>query len=372
MVRHHGQLSGSEASQRQRVSVMLGGLRHVGSAYRSGLVGTDQIRRMSRVWSNPRVRAFMPTCEAEFLAAATAMEFPDFDSFCREWEQAVDADGAHKQAERRWQLRNVNTTQDFNGMWNLNGRMMSLDGAEFSEILSRSVHQQRLADIQVAKAEFGDEWRQHLPRTTAQLRYDSFMALIRHGAVAPPDGGSAEVVTNIVIDQESFEQQLAQLVGAEPEPVIPDEVAAAIIAGHRFSHTINGVWVNGAEVVTRSLTDKVRRAVINSSGVVINLGRTQRLFTGSSRLAAMLQSTRCYWHGCWNPATHCQIDHLTPFREHGTTNPENGWPACGGHNLTKEHGYRARHNPDGSITITRPDGTTIPDHTTHWQQPRDG
>ncbi len=371
MVRHHGQLSGPEASQRQRVSAMLAILRGVASLYAAGGVGTDQVRRLARVWSNPRVRGFMELCEAELIMAATKMEFLDFDRFCQQWEQAVDVDGGHDPAERRWRRRDVKASQDFNGTWGLNGRLMSLDGAEFDEILSGLVSTLREADMEAAKAEYGDDWRQHMPRTTPQLRYDAFMILVRRGAVAP-DSRSAEVIVNVVIDQDTFERQLGELVGAEPAPVIPREIAEALIAGTRFSRTINGVFVNPAEVAARALTDRIRRVVVESPSVVIDVGRTQRLFTGSPRLAAIMQATRCYWHGCTRPATQCQVDHLTPFRNGGQTSTANGRSACNGHNLTKEHGYQVSRGPDGTITIIRPDGATVPTHTTHWQQPRDG
>jgi len=370
MMRHHAQLSGAEASKRFGVCRTLRDLPRIADAYRCGLVGTDQIRRLARVWSNPRVRGFMDACEHEFLAAAMSMEFPDFDSFCGQWEQLVDADGAHKKSERRWELRNIRPTQDFNGMWSLSGRMMSLDGAEFHEILSRLADAERLADVEKAQAEHGDEWRRHLPRTSSQLRYDAFMSLVRRGAGARPGGGSAEVITNIVIDQQSFEEQLAMLGGSDPDPVLPAEIATAIINGDRFCRTADGTRVNPAEAVARALTDQVRRVVINSARVVIDVGRSQRLFTGSPRLAAMLQGTRCYWHGCWTPATKCQIDHIKPFREGGETNPPNGQPACGGHNLTKEKGYHTWRNRDGTWTIQRPDGSIVPNHTSQWQQLR--
>jgi len=372
MVRHHGQLSGPEASQRQRVSAMLAGMGEVRGLYEAGGVGTCQVRRLARVWSNPRVRSLMGVCEAEFITAASQMEYVDFDRFCQQWEQIVDADGGHDPTKRRWRRRDVRVIQDFNGTWGLNGRLMSLDGAEFDEILSGLVDSLRLGDIEAAKLEHGDEWRRHLPRTTAQLRYDAFMILIRQGAAAPGDGRSAEVVANVVIDQQSFEQQLAALAGTDPAPVIARDVAEAIIAGTRFSRTVNGVWVNPAEIAVRAVTDRVRRVVVQSPSVVIDVGRTQRLFTGSPRLAAVMQSTRCYWHGCHTPATQCQIDHLTRHADGGQTNPENGRSACGGHNLTKEHGYHTRPGPNGTIIITRPDGTIIPTHTTHWQPPPDG
>ncbi len=369
MIRHHAQLSGAEAAQRQRVQRALRDLPEIAHAYRSGQIGTCQVRLISKVWSNPRVRAALPLCEQEFLFAATNLEFPDLDLFCRDWVEAVDADGAHSSAERQWRRRDIRLPQDFNGSWKLDGRLTSIDGARFNEILTSLTDAERLADIAAAQAEHGDDWRNHLARTSSQLRYDAFIKLV----LSPPSGSAAAgVVTNIVIDQQSFDEQLAALCGAEPEPVIPDRIATAILSGARYCHTADGTWVNPSEVVAEALAGHVRRVVINSRGVVTDVGRRQRLFSGSPRLAAMLQSVRCYWHGCWAPASKCDIDHLVPHRDGGETTCENGKSACRFHNLLKESGYRARRRPDGTIEIIRPDGVPIPTHTSHWQQARAG
>ena len=105
--------------------------------------------------------------------------------------------------------------------------------------------------------------------------------------------------------------------------------------------------------------------MIGADSVVIDLGRTQRLFTGSARLAAQLANTECFWPGCHVPVSQCQIDHLTPFTERddggggGSTNPGNGGPACGKHNRHKEAGYTVWRDPTGRWHVHRPDGTRI-------------
>ena len=51
--------------------------------------------------------------------------------------------------------------------------------------------------------------------------------------------------------------------------------------------------------------------VVDSAGVVINMGRRQRLFTGNAREAVLLQSSRCVVAGCATPIRRCEADHLT-------------------------------------------------------------
>ncbi len=363
MMRLHGQLSGAEAYQRDRVMKCLRDLPTIAECYADGLVGTDQIRRIAAVWANPRVREYVAVCEDEFLLAARELEYPDFDTFCVQWVNHVDQDGAHNKANRRWQRRNIEATQDFNGFYDLRGRMMSLDGAEFREVLDRLVDALRLTDIEQAQADHGDNWRVHLPRTTAQLRYDAFMELIRRGATVGPDSQPLDTCTNLVIDNKTYEHQLAKLVGATPAPIDPTD-------RNRFSRTPDGTYINPAEIVAQSLVDHIRRVVTNTAGVVIDLGRRSRLFTGNARDAALLSETACYWTGCWTPASKCQIDHLVPWGNHGRTNPGNGAPACGHHNRTKQHGFHTWRTPTGQWNLTRPDGTPVPDHLTHWPNPR--
>lgn len=364
MMRVHAQLSGPEAFQRDRVVKCLRSLPSVAECYADGLVGTCQVRRIASVWANPRVREYLSVCEDEFLLAARELEYPDFDAFCTQWVGQVDQDGAHDQANRRWRRRSLALVQDHNGFFDLRGRMMSVDGAQLDETLDHLAEALRLADIEAAQEEHGDDWRHHLPRTPAQLRHDAFVELVRRGAAVGPDLQPLGTCTDLVIDQATYEHQAARLLGAEPAPIDPTD-------RNRFARTIDGTWVNPAEIVARSLVDHVRRVVVDAAGVVVDLGRRSRLFTGTARDAALLSEVACYWHGCWVPASRCQIDHLVPWSRHGRTNPGNGAPGCGHHNRTKERGFHAHRTATGRWVLTRPDGSQVPDHRTHWPDPHE-
>jgi hypothetical protein len=99
--------------------------------------------------------------------------------------------------------------------------------------------------------------------------------------------------------------------------------------------------------------------VVDSAGVVVEVGRRQRLFTGSLRDAVMLASPRCVWPGCHRPTSQCQADHMTPHLDDGPTNTRNGAPLCGHHNRWKTRGYTTHRDSDGHWHHHRPDGTEI-------------
>ena len=74
------------------------------------------------------------------------------------------------------------------------------------------------------------------------------------------------------------------------------------------------------------LAGHLRRVVCDSSGVVIDLGRRQRFFTGAARLAATLLHTRCVYTGCRVPVAKCQADHMQEWQHGGPTDQANAAP----------------------------------------------
>ena len=76
----------------------------------------------------------------------------------------------------------------------------------------------------------------------------------------------------------------------------------------------------------------------------------------------------CRWPGCNIPAGRCDIDHSVPW-PYGPTHPSNTKLYCRIHHLIKTfhcgpQGWRDQQHPDGTITITAPNGrvyTTRPD-----------
>jgi hypothetical protein len=100
---------------------------------------------------------------------------------------------------------------------------------------------------------------------------------------------------------------------------------------------------------------------MNPAGVVTNLGRRQRLFTGGARAAAKLMASRCEHVGCDVSVKSTEIDHAAEWvRDHGTTEPANAINHCRAHNRAKHRlGITVSRNSAGYVVFRRHDGTPI-------------
>ena len=367
MVRHVAKMANPTAARRARVAKALRDLPAVAAAWAGGEVGSDQVARIARVHANVRVRRPLIETEAVFVRKALALDYRAFDLWVTGWVSRIDADGTCDQSQATHTNRSAALVQEYNRGWRLRAAGGELDGLEMREVFDRFIDAEFSTDWDKCVAEHGDDaCVDKLARTDAQRRFDALAAIFARAGATPPGGTGPSIVTNVVIDWASYQRELVRLAGAQPadpDPTNDDNFRCSSIDGPPLGPT---------ETVAASLLGHVRRVVIGADSVVIDLGRRSRLFRGSAALAARLASTTCYWPGCHVPATHCQIDHLTPYNHQrgspngktssggGETNPANGGPACARHNRAKQHGYTAWRDPTGTWHTTRPDGTHIP------------
>ena len=97
--------------------------------------------------------------------------------------------------------------------------------------------------------------------------------------------------------------------------------------------------------------------VLNSNGVVVDLGRSVRLATKAQRRALRVMYPTCAMPGCSVRSKHCEPHHLAWWRHNGTTDLHNLLPLCSRHHHSvHEGGVVVVMTPDRSLTITYPDG----------------
>ncbi len=384
-VRHNARLSDAEAGRRAAALRCLRSLPAVREAFASGRVGSCHLDRIARAHANPRVRTALAELDTDLAVLAARLPYLEFDRKLSNWVRLTDEDGTRDANDRNHHHRNATLLQDPDLSWKLAARCGALTGARMRSILDAAIAAETALDWYKARAEHGDDTTaEHLPRTDAQRRFDALEHLFDLATTGLHAETGTTIDTSLVLDQRTFEREAARLAGATPtardlDPEPTDHATAThatgtgpqdggtdadagpdldlLVPGYRC-HTATGHPLEPTEAVAAALLGHVRR-VVGADGVVIDLGRRTRLFTGPARLSATLGHHHCYWPGCQVPLTRCQTDHLRPWATGGTTDPGNGAPACGRHNRLKEAGYTVHRSDDGRLHTHRPDGTEI-------------
>ena len=104
-------------------------------------------------------------------------------------------------------------------------------------------------------------------------------------------------------------------------------------------------------------------SIVDADGVIIDLGRRSRVFTGSTREAASPAGRpRPSTDDVSGPAAGTATARSTTpnhGRRRPQTNLRNAGPLCARHNRFKTRGYRTWRDPHGIWHTQRPDGTEI-------------
>lgn len=318
----------------------------------AGRLGVAQVRELARAHSNPRVGHLLAEAVPLLVSHAESLPFREFKVCVQRWEALTDVDGAHRSHEQAHEGRAA-TAAIVGSAFYLDARGGVVAGQALMDILERFERAEFTAEWDRLKALHGDDMNPGLlERTAAQRRFDALVGIFERAASTAPDARAPLPVVNLIMDVESWEAWLARTVGGQPDAPLPD-----VDVDRRRCETIDGVPVDPADAVAASLVGYVRRVVMDRAGVVIELGRKQRLFTGSARQAAFLQGERCFWPGCGRRRT--DIDHTVAWSADGVTDPVNAGPGCARHNQFKRRGYTVWRDETGRWHTSRPDGTEI-------------
>jgi hypothetical protein len=110
------------------------------------------------------------------------------------------------------------------------------------------------------------------------------------------------------------------------------------------------------------LAARVRAALdgrpLNSVSLPLDVGTATETIPAHLRRAVTTRHPHCAFPGCDQPASVCDIHHLTPRARGGPTSLPNLVPLCGFHHLTAIHRWRwaLTLHSDGTTTATSPDG----------------
>ena len=371
--------SSSEAATMRSLGRTVNQLDGVGDAWMAGRIGRAQVKEIARARSNRRIVDRLGPFVAILVEQAEILDAADFAALVSEIIRRLDEDGAHDERDEAIEHRNAHVSAVGDGLvLNASGGD-PLGAAELVKIFDAFVEIEYQTDVAARRAKHGDDAEFYdLARTDRQRRFDALQAIFRAAAASDGSTVAAQLVLNIVVDDSTFAQVtneagLATDVDLAGEPVDPftglarpdslvdellDDPASLL---DRRCETDDGTPVHAHDVLRAALSGHVRRVVVDSKGVVVDMGRKQRLYSGSPREAAKLLFRRCEHPGCRLPVKFCDVDHADEWdRDDGATDQANSGIRCGPHNRAKTtHKWRTKRSTSGKGYTIREDGTIM-------------
>jgi hypothetical protein len=319
-------------------------------------------------------------CFAEFAALlvdhAEHLEHREFATVIQHIIATADPDGTFD-IQLFHQDRRTASVTEHDGAVNVHASGGDpLRVAEMKAVFDRAVNTEFDDDCEHRRRLHGDGALAHpLPRSADQRRFDAMYQIFIASVTVPANGKRPEPLVNFVIDPTTGLESLVrhgmlELDETEEEAATPGDIDPL----RRRCATTTGTPVHLDVVVRAMIHGNVRRVIVDTHDVVINLGRTQRLFTGKARDTAQLLAVRCGHRGCDVPSQFCDIDHLDEWAAHGGhTDQTNALPLCGVHDRWKHRQrLRGRRDRHGHIHLITPDGTVIKPLNAHdptWAEP---
>jgi hypothetical protein len=370
--------SSGEATRLRSLARAVDHIDGFGDAWLAGRFGASQAVRFSDLYANRRVRNRLGEFAPILLNHAEQLPFVEFSACADRFVAGADPDGAHDTRDDAVDHRNAHVV-DLGGTLDIAAHGGDgLTTAELIAIHQRFTEAEYRADVDARRAEHGDTADQHpLARTTAQHRFDALATIFRQAATAAGVGSTADPLVNIVIDADTWARLLAHaglaptrnfdgdaidpFTGLARSTDLLDELVDSPDGlATRRCETTSGVALHPHDVLRAALAGHVRRAVVDAAGVMVDLGRRQRLFTGAAREAAKLLIVRCEHPGCVLPADFCDVDHAVEWANGGHTDQANSRIRCGGHNTDKtKKRWRSRRATNGRTYTIRTDGTIM-------------
>jgi hypothetical protein len=327
-----------------------------------GSLGVAQAHVLAITFVHPRVGPLLLGKLDAFLETAASVSFPKFEQEVTNWRLLADQDGPDP--ERAMRDRAAGLARGDHG-FQLRANGPATDGVELDAILQYYERAEWERDWAWTRAEHGERACEALmPRTKQQRRYDALVAIFEDAVSTPAGATPNEPLVNLMIDPHTLADTLAKLFGdcecakERRAEVVPDPL-------RRFSQTTAGRHVPPVDVVLAALRGQIRRVITDHRGIVLDMGRRRRLFTGANRQAVLLAATHCTHPGCLVEASRSQADHLTPFSHGGHTTTREAGPGCGHHNRYRYvSGATTTLDDKGRWKTRRADGTDIapPDH----------
>lgn len=377
--------SGPDALRIKRRARLFNQHPEIADVFGDSRIAVGQVDVMASAQQHPRAGAQFAEFAGLFLGQAERLEHDDFADAIKHFVVQADQDGSFSDQKFHEDQRTASVRVDDGAVSVHASGGDPLRSVEMKEIFDRAVAAEAHKDFETRRAEHGDDALAHpMLRSGDQRRFDAIYAIFAASVVAPANGKRPVPLVNIVIDPATSLEVLAKyglidlsdLSGLDTNSDLTD-IGVGDLADSdptlRRCATSTGVAVHPDVALQAMFAGSVRRVMVDAHDVVINMGRTQRLFTGKARQAAQLLAVRCGFRGCDVAAEFCDVDHVTPWVDGGETDQANSLPLCGPHDRRKHRQQlRGRRDRHGRIHLIRPDGSVIKPlnaHDPEWTGP---
>ncbi|MEO3756959.1 DUF222 domain-containing protein [Mycobacterium sp. B14F4] len=344
---------GMAAAQLEVAVALRDRLPRVNAVFLAGAITYRMVTAIvTRTWliQDPQVLAQVDEQVAAHVSDWTTLSVERLHAAIDFWVDRFDPAAVRRaQTSSRERCIEIHNPKDGSGLASIEGYVYAHDG----ELID-----QRLDAMAAAVCDQD-------PRTPDQRRTDAMTAVFQGAQSLPCACGSDDcpaagttataVVVHVVAGEDTVDDTTpAQLDGHEPD----DEPAGTTPSGPGY--VIDSGAVLPAPVVAAKLATAQRRPVIHPGDAPPEKRRIP-----SAVLAWFIRcrDLTCRFPGCGKPATHCDIDHTTPYPR-GATQASNLKCLCRRHHLFKTFWrWRDFQHPDGTVDWIAPSGqryTTYP------------
>jgi hypothetical protein len=153
----------------------------------------------------------------------------------------------------------------------------------------------------------------------------------------------------------------AQAAAQRRERAEADRRARATRAARQIVIKAAADLLSGPGGLAAYLRTRLAPDIVASVSLPLDVGTVTDTIPVHLRRAVTARDRHCRWPGCHQPAMTCQPHHIIPRSQGGPTCLTNMILLCTFHHLIAIHrwGWGIVLLPDGSVTVTSPDGTRI-------------
>lgn len=291
---------------------------HLAAAQESGQISTEKVAIIEGAISRVDRPGFDPDDidAGEQILADNAVLLPpeDLKMLADRLIDAIDPDGTLPQDQLNTDRRHLELRPTRDGAWTGEFRLTGTAGVKLKTLLDP------LAKIRT------DESGQIDTRTHGQRMHDALEEVcdrLLRGGNLPGTGG---IPTTVIITMDL--DDLLDRTG--------------------FGRTSGGTLIPTQTVLEMASEAEIIPAVLNSSGAVLQLGRTRRIASRDQTLAMVARDGGCSFPGCTHPPQYCERHHIKEWIDGGPTDLDNLTLLCRYHHHNfATRGWTCRMRPDG-------------------------